>query len=129
VHGALGSKAAGDAVVDRIFRQNTTSPNFISVLLGRSDDPDERYPGQITVGEIIPDHENVTAQPKIAVTPVSSKSLNSQHWQVLVDPDGFIGPDDKPIDFNTHVTSTKTKSQLTAIFDTGFSLPQVPKWV
>lgn len=121
---------AGDAIVDRIFRQNTSSPNFITALLGRSDDPDHPFPGSFSVGEVIAGYENVTNQPKLSVTSVTKGNSGNQHWQVLIDPDGIIGPDGKPIDgYDSKVSTTKDKNQLTAIFDTGFSLPQVPKYV
>jgi hypothetical protein len=121
VHAALGSKAAGDAPIDRIFRQNTSSPNFLSVLLGRSDDPDDQFPGQITVGDVIPGYENISSQTKVGVT-----LSKNQHWQVLLDSNGFLGPDGQSINVTTGVPGTKNKTQLTAVFDTGFSLPQVP---
>ena len=129
MHSAMGN-GAGDAIVDRIFRQNTSSPNFITALLGRSDDPDHPFPGSFSVGEVIAGYENVTSQPKLNVTSVSKSASGGQHWQVLIDPDGILGPDGKPIDiYDSKVSSTKDKNQLTAIFDTGFSLPQVPKYV
>lgn len=59
---------AGAAVVDRIFRQNTSTPNFISVLLGRYDDPTDTFPGDITVGDILQGYENITSQTKLDVT-------------------------------------------------------------
>lgn len=63
----LGS-STGAAVVDRIFRQNTSTPNFISVLLGRYDDPTDTFPGDITVGDILQGYENITSQTKLDVT-------------------------------------------------------------
>lgn len=128
VYSELGSNA-GDAIVDRIFRQNTSSPNFITALLGRSDDPDHPYPGSFSVGEVISGYENVTSQPKLPVTSVSNDNSSVQHWQVLLDSDGIIGPNGKPIKISTQVSSTSDKTQLTAVFDTGYSLPQVPKYV
>lgn len=64
---AVGT-STGAAVVDRIFRQNTSTPNFISVLLGRYDDPTDTFPGDITVGDIIDGYENITSQTKLDVT-------------------------------------------------------------
>ena len=63
----MGS-SAGAAVVDRIFRQNTSTPNFISVLLGRRDDPTDTFPGDITVGDILDGYDKITSQPKLEVT-------------------------------------------------------------
>ena len=53
-----GSSSA-DPVLDRIFRQNLTTPNFLSFLLGRSDDPSDMFPGDITVGEYLSGYERV----------------------------------------------------------------------
>ena len=67
VFSALGT-STGAAVVDRIFRQNTSTPNFISVLLGRYDDPTDTFPGDITVGDILQGYENISSQTKLDVT-------------------------------------------------------------
>ena len=63
----MGS-SAGAAVVDRIFRQNTSTPNFISVLLGRHDDPTDTFPGDITVGDILDGYDKISSQQKLEVT-------------------------------------------------------------
>ncbi|KAI0696265.1 acid protease [Cytidiella melzeri] len=128
VHDALNN-ASGDTALDNIFRQNTTTPNFLSILLQRDDDPAGVFPGELTIGEVIPGFENVTSQPKLNVTQVSTNERGNQHWQVLLDNDGVIGPDGKVIDIDTGVKSTSSKGQLTVVFDSGFSLPQVPKSV
>ncbi|KAH9033895.1 aspartic peptidase domain-containing protein [Lactarius pseudohatsudake] len=109
VHDALKKQPRGDTVLDRIFRQNLTTPNILTVLLSRSDKSTEQFPGEITVSDIIPGMENITDQPIIAI--------GNQHWQVLLDPDGIIGVEHQ----NT--------SQLTAIFDTGFTFNQVPRHI
>ena len=118
------NNASGNPVLDRIFRSNTSTPDFLTVLLGRSDDPTDPWPGDVTVGEIINDFENVTSQPHLAVADVSAN--NGQHWQTLVDANGVIGPDGQVVEVTSKVKGS-SKNQLNAIFDTGFSLPQVPK--
>ncbi|KAH8998456.1 aspartic peptidase domain-containing protein [Lactarius akahatsu] len=129
IHDALKKQPRGDTVLDRIFRQNLTTPNILTVLLSRSDRSTEQFPGEITVSDIIPGMENITDQPKLAVKTVPSSRSGNQHWQVLLDPDGIIGPDGQPIHFRTKVSSTKNTSQLTAIFDTGFTFNQVPRHI
>lgn len=129
IHDALKKQSRGDTVLDRIFRQNLTTPNILTVLLSRSDRSTEQYPGEITVSDIIPGMENITNQPKLTVKTVPSSRSGNQHWQVLLDPDGIIGPDGQPIHFRTKVSSTKNASQLTAIFDTGFTFNQVPRHI
>lgn len=51
-----------------------------------------------------------------------------QHFQVLLDEGGLIGPDGKSVVLHTDVVSTANKKQVTAVIDTGFSLPQIPKY-
>ena len=126
IHASLNNQPQGDTVLDRIFRQNLSSPNFLTVLLGRSSDPAEKYPGDITVGEVLQGLENITSQPQVPVTVLQTLDSSNQHWQVLLDEDGIIGPDGQPILVKTGVQSTLNPNQLTAFFDTGFSFPQVP---
>ena len=129
IHVSLNNQPQGDTVVDRIFQQNVSSPNFLTVLLGRSNDPAEQFPGDITVGEIIPGMGNITAEPKVPVTVDPQSYSEDQHWQVLLDANGIIGPDGKPIQVQTTVQGTANPNQLTAMLDTGYSFPQVPPCV
>jgi hypothetical protein len=128
VHAALNT-SQGVTPLDNIFLQNTSTPNYITILLQRDDDPGDVFPGELTIGELVPGYENVTNQPKLPVTQVSISDRGDQHWQLLLDDNGLIGPDGKPIDFDTGVKQTSNKGQLTAVLDSGFSLPQVPKYV
>jgi hypothetical protein len=129
IHVSLNNQPQGDTVLDRIFRQNVSTPNILTVLLGRSNDPTEKYPGDITVGEILQGLENITNQPRVPVTALPAPDAVSQHWQVLLDEDGIIGPNGQPIQVQSGVKSTQNRNQLTATFDTGFSFPQVPQCV
>jgi hypothetical protein len=105
-----------------------TTPNILTILLSRSESSIEQYPGEITVSDIVPGMENITNQPQLPVTTNPSSQSSYQHWQVLLDPDGIIGPDGQPIVSQTTVSSTKNASQLTAIFDTDFTFNQVPRY-
>ncbi|PCH39891.1 acid protease [Wolfiporia cocos MD-104 SS10] len=119
----------GDPALDRIFQQNKTTPNYITVLLGRANDPAEPLPGNLTIGEVLPGYSNITSQPKLNVTVLPNTESEGQHWQTLLDADGIIGPDGKVVDVTTGVASTSNNKQLTVVFDTGYSLPQVPSSV
>ncbi|KAH9989723.1 aspartic peptidase domain-containing protein [Russula compacta] len=127
IYDALKKSSRGDTVLDRIFRQNTSTPNTLTILLSRSDDPNEQYPGQITVSDIIPGRESILDQPKLTVRTVASSRSGDQHWLVLIDPNGVIGPDGQPIALSTNASSVANSSALSVIFDTGFSFNQVPK--
>ena len=125
------NNSAGDPPIDRIFRQNTSLPNFISVLLNRPDDPHAEYTGEMTVSEVLPAFQNITNQPKVPVSVLLSRLSPIQHFSVLLDSDGIIGPDGKAIKVTSNATLAPTHDQdpdqLTVVFDTGFSLPQLPR--
>ena len=125
IHQVLNS-ANGDTPLDRIFRQNTSTPNILTIYLGRSDDPTDPFPGDLTIGVPIPDYKNVTSMPKLSVFEVTNGA--SQHWQAELDVNGVIGPDGQPVKATSHVKGGD-KNRLNVIFDSGFSLPQVPKSV
>ncbi|KAG6915623.1 hypothetical protein DXG01_010662 [Tephrocybe rancida] len=115
---------AGAALLDRIFLTNHATPNYLTVLLGRSKDPTDFFGGSLTIGEVISGFETVLKQPKL---PVINSIANDQHFQILLDEDGLIGPDGRPIAIHTEVAATQNDEQITVVLDTGFSLPQVPR--
>ena len=123
----MGS-SAGDPVLDMIFRQNTSTPNFITFLLGRASDPSDDLPGDLTIGEVLPGYEDVESQPKFDVSVLPDSESDAQHWQILLDDGGVLGPDGSMVDVQTVVASTSNKNQLTVVLDTGYSLPQVPRY-
>jgi len=120
------SSSVGNTPLDSIFLQNTTTPNYLTILLGRANDQDP-FPGDLTVGEIIPGYDSVLSQPRLPVTMVSLAEAGGQHWQVLLDKDGALGTDGQPIPFSSDVDGTTSRNQATVVFDSGFTLPQVPK--
>ncbi|KAG1780516.1 aspartic peptidase domain-containing protein [Suillus placidus] len=123
----IGGTAAADPPLDRIFRSNNTISNFVAILLDRSDDPDEPYPGDLAIGEVLTTYEDVQTQPQHPVTSVMVPG--NQHWMTLLDENGIIGPDGKPITIKTQVTNTSYPKNATVVFDTGFTFPQVPSYV
>jgi hypothetical protein len=130
VYAAFDAKE-GNTVLDNIFLQNTATPNFITFALSRLGDSTETFTGDFTVGETLTDSNfsAVTNQPKLPVTVVPGSDSGNQHFQMLLDADGFIGPDGQPIAVTSVVSGTSNKKQLTVVVDTGFSLPQVPSSV
>ena len=121
--------SAGDPPIDRIFRQNTSVPNFISILLNRPNDTREAYTGEMTISEVLPLFQNISSQPKVPVSVLPPNLNASQDFSVLLDPDGIIGPDGNAIKTTSNATlaPTHNSTQLQVIFDTGFALPQLPK--
>jgi hypothetical protein len=124
----MKQSVTGNPPVDNIFLQNLSAPNILTILLGRSDDPSDQFPGDLTVGETIPGYDDIVNQAKLPVTRVSTSS-GTQHWQVLLDQNGITGPDGSVIPVTSGVKSTKNKKQATVVMDSGFTLPQVPKSV
>ncbi|KAI8993027.1 aspartic peptidase domain-containing protein [Trametes punicea] len=108
----------GDPPLDRLFRQVTSLPSYISILLGRSNDPDSTIPGQLTIGEVLAEYNDVQTKPRLPVERIDW----DQHWTVALDESGIIGPDGHPI-------AASVGQQLKVIFDSGYTLPQVPKSV
>ncbi|KAI0675295.1 aspartic peptidase domain-containing protein [Trametes maxima] len=109
---------AGDPPLDRLFKQTPSLPSYISILLGRSNDPDSTVPGQLTIGEVLPQYSDITSSPQL---PIERVDWN-QHWMAALDKGGIIGPDGQPV-------KASVNKQLKVIFDSGYTLPQVPKAV
>ncbi|KAK1220680.1 hypothetical protein PQX77_016506 [Marasmius sp. AFHP31] len=104
----------GVPLLDTIFMQNTSTPNYLTVNLGRLE------------GIHL---ENITSQPKLPVHILPVRKKTDQHFQILLDEDGIVGPDGHPIPFCTTVSGQKNTKQAVAVVDTGFSLTQVPRSV
>lgn len=119
----------GASALDRIFMQDTSTPNYLTVLLGRNGDPTDIFAGDLSIGEPLDNFTSILQQPKLEVTIVPVREAGDQHFQLLLDADGIIGPDGNSIPVSTEVDETSNKKQATAIVDTGFSLSQVPKSV
>ncbi|KAI5122263.1 hypothetical protein M0805_007127 [Coniferiporia weirii] len=125
---SLVKTSAGDPPLDRIFRQNTSTPNFISVLLERDTDKAAPQTGQLTVGSVIPSYEDVTKQKKL---PALVDQFGIQHWETLLDANGIVGPDGQNITTNTTIANPTSGAadQFHVVFDTGFTFPQVPRTI
>lgn len=128
VYTTLNQSTAGETPLNRIFLQNTSEPNFITVSLGRSNfsDPDAtiQYPGDFTIGEVIPTYANITSQPKLDITHASTS--DNQHWSVLLDPNGVTTGNGTVFQTTTTVSEATDKTRLTFVFDSGYTYPQVP---
>ncbi|KAF4617110.1 hypothetical protein D9613_005968 [Agrocybe pediades] len=122
-------KIGGVTVLERIFQQNISAPPFMTILLGRTKDPTDFFTGSITVAEVLEEYHDILNVAKLNVTKVPDTLLDEQHHQILLDPDGIVGPDGKTIPFVTDVEGTENKKQATVVLDSGFTLPQVPRTV
>ena len=80
--------------------------------------------GQLTIRQPVPRLEAIMKQPKL---PALEDKFRIQHWQAALDANRILGPDSVTILVNTTIPGTKTSglSHLHAIFDMGFTFPQV----
>lgn len=127
IHSKIGTPS-GDAVMDRIFRQDTSTPNFISLLLPRvlHDDAEIGFhTGQLTIGSLVPGQEAIVSAAKLPAL----VDETVQHWQTLLDANGIIGPDGEAISTTTSIQQSLNGggNQLHVMFDSGFTFPQVSK--
>lgn len=124
VRGIVGD-GAGDTPLSRIFQENKTTQNFISILLDRNDDPTDTITGQITISEFASGYESIESQPKLYIKDVFFDS-SSQHWAVYIDKNGVIGPDGDAISM-TSIVPRVSGGKLIAVLDSGFTFSQVPR--
>ena len=94
VYTDLQNTSTGDVPLDNIFRQNLTTPNFVTFLLNRPD-ATNTYPGAMTISEVLPQYSNLSNQPKVPASVLSSSISADQGWSIFLDKNGVIGPDGK----------------------------------
>lgn len=115
----------GDTPLSRIFQQNKTTQNFLSFQLDRQNDPTDTITGQVTISELISGYESIASQTKLYLKDTFMDSAN-QHWAIVTDSGGVIGPDGNSISVDSivpHVTGGK----MVAVLDSGFTYSQVPR--
>lgn len=117
---------SGNSVLNRIFSQNSTSANYLTLLLGRESAANQTFTGQLTISELVTGFESITSMPKLTVETVHKLTDEDQHWQVYTDAHGVIGPDGQAIDVDSIVPDAPD-DQLVVVFDSGYTLPQVPR--
>lgn len=117
---AFNDDTLGQNPINNIFSQNTSTPNFISVLLGRGDDLDGVTDGTFTVSEVIPGLENITSTPKLA-----RQGPGIGRWTVLLDSFSVNG---KEIPLNSSVAGMPSGKSL-AQLDTGATDAAIPPFM
>lgn len=117
--------SGGDTPLSRIFQQNKTTQNFVSLQLDRQNDPTDTITGQITVSELISGYESIASQPMLYIKDAFMDSSN-QHWAVITDNNGVTGPDGSSISVESIVPHV-SGGQMVAILDSGFTFSQVPR--
>lgn len=122
------SGTSGYSVLNRIFIENSMSSPYITFYLDRANGTAVSNAGMLTIDEVLPQYSNITSYTKLMVDKVHRLTDADQHWQVLTDTNGIIGPDGNAIAVNSIVPSAPD-DQLVAVLDTGFTLTQVPRYV
>ena len=117
---------SGNSVLNRIFSQNSTSSNYLTLLLDREGPVNQTFTGQLTIADVVPGFEKITSMPKLGVDKVHRLTDADQHWQTYTDANGVIGPDGQPIKIDSIVPKAPD-DQLVVVFDSGYTLPQVPR--
>ncbi|KAG8881980.1 hypothetical protein FRB97_008848 [Tulasnella sp. 331] len=119
---------AGAPPMNNIFTQNSTSQNYITFYLSRNDDPADTTAGQMSISEPLPGYESILQQAKLPVALTDAGEISNkypEHWKTYTDPNGILGPDGQPINIQSQVTGAYPDT-LVAVFDSGFTFPQVP---
>ena len=126
IRGKVGD-GAGDTPLSRIFQQNKTTQNYVSLQLDRVNDPTDTITGQITISELISGNESIASQPKLYLKDAFMDSSN-QHWAIITDKNGVLGPDGSSISVESIVPHV-SGGQMVAVLDSGFTFSQVPRKV
>ncbi|KAG1790304.1 aspartic peptidase domain-containing protein [Suillus plorans] len=119
---------SGNNPINRIFEQ-TSSNDYITLMLSRKGDPGSNITGQFTIGELVPGFENITSMPHLSIEKVYRVTNVDQHWQIVTDKNnGIIGPDGQPIKYSS-IAPKAPDGTIVGVLDSGFTLPQVPRTV
>jgi saccharopepsin len=70
----------GRSVLQNIFMQNPTEPNFIAIALSRTGDLEETDGGSFTIGEYLPQYADVANQTKLSQYPTGG-----DRWTTLLE--------------------------------------------
>jgi hypothetical protein len=117
IEGNMNLNASAAPFLDNVFASDKTTPNFISFLLQRNNDPDSNVTAELTIGEVISGYENVTAMPQNQVV-----NATTGHWQLAID--GVFFPDGTQINFPIKAIGAP---KATGVLDTGAPTCSVPK--
>jgi hypothetical protein len=82
--------------------------------------------GQITIGKVVEGLEKILDSPRV---PTLTDPHGMAHWSSYLEDGAILGPDGEPIHFSSKVPNTTEPSRLRVIYDTGYTLPQLPREV
>ncbi|KAH9935099.1 acid protease [Epithele typhae] len=116
--GTEAADALARSPITNLFALDPTTPNFFDVQLARavSPDPNDVAEGVFLISQHDDAFQNITSAPML-------RSLTSQHWTLAMDGMTVNGT---PFAFNASRAPGVPTGKVAAVFDTGFSLPQIP---
>lgn len=117
---AAGNDTAGHNPITNIFAQNTSAPNFITILLGRDDDLAGVSEGAFTISELIQGLENVTETPQLA-----RQGPGPGRYTVLLD--GF-SVNGQNVMLNSSIAGVPSGQSLASL-DTGATFSVMPTFM
>ncbi|KAH9963320.1 aspartic peptidase domain-containing protein [Russula dissimulans] len=125
------NSSVADSPIPRILQNSDPTKNFITLRLARPNDTRDNYTSELTIGEILPQYQNITNQPKVPVAILPSVLSAVQYFSVHLDPDGITGRDGKQISTMSNVTFVPNddKRRLHVLLDSGYTLPQFPEYI
>ncbi|TFY61247.1 hypothetical protein EVJ58_g4630 [Rhodofomes roseus] len=111
----------GRSFLSNLFNQNTTKPLF-TVQLGRTDDPQYTAEGAFTIGEYLPDYDEVQDMPKLHRFPNNGTGA-APRWSTVMSGMTING---EPFQFNASGVPDTPEGSVVAVLDTGFTFPPIP---
>ncbi|GLB40049.1 putative peptidase A1 family protein [Lyophyllum shimeji] len=110
----------GASVLQNIFNQNTSTPNFIAVDLARTEDLEATAGGSFNIGEYDEEYASVANAPKLSQFP-----KNATRWTTLLE---GIHVDGAPLKIESAIKGVP-KDRAITLFDTGAPGTILPKKV
>ncbi|KAH9945767.1 aspartic peptidase domain-containing protein [Amylocystis lapponica] len=117
------NQTLGRTFLSNVFAQNSSSPNMITILLGRASDPEYNTEGVFTIGEYDPELADVANQPQLQRYPNYNNISTPPRWSVVMDGMTVNG---QAFSFNTSGVPGVPAGAQVAILDTGYTFPPIP---
>ncbi|KAF8706625.1 Acid protease, partial [Rhizoctonia solani] len=113
----------GRTLLSNIFISDPTTPNHIAFRLDRHDDGNTTDVGAFDIGTFAPGFESVNSTAEIPI--FSSNAQANVYWNVLVDSVTLNGKAQTLSSTVNGGTQTPPAGKVSAVLDTGYSLPQL----
>ncbi|KAJ1306212.1 hypothetical protein OPQ81_010920 [Rhizoctonia solani] len=119
----LTGQSWGRTILSNIFISDPSTPNHIAFRLDRHEDGNNTDIGAFDIGTFAAGFESVNNTAEIPI--FSSNAQQNIYWNVLVDSVTLNGKAQTLISTVNRGTKTPPAGKVSAVLDTGYSLPQV----